>query len=60
MIFECSQTAGEMLRVAYDTECGTWHHLCDSANYGWDPDPMIPQFVIEVHFRKTEKKESLS
>ena len=48
MLFECSETAGEKLRVAYNTQRGTWHHVCDSADFGWDPDPLIPQNVIDI------------
>ena len=56
MLFECTQTAGEMLRVAYDREEGTRHHVCDSADYGWDPDPMIPQPVIDMHIDLTVRR----
>ena len=55
-LFECSDKPGEKLRVAYDGF--NWYHVCDSITQGWDPDPMIPQCVIDIHLslcRYTER-----
>ena len=56
ILFDCSDTAGEMLRVAYNIEASTWHHVCDSLEFAYDPDPMIPQQVIDIHLRSLTKK----
>ena len=50
VLFECSDSE-EMLRVAYDGY--SWYHVCDSATAGWDPDPMVPQSIINIHFSLT-------
>jgi hypothetical protein len=56
MLFECSEFPDDMLRVAYNTQMGTWHHVCDSASGGWDPDPFIPQNVIDIHLHAITPK----
>lgn len=55
-LFDVTQTTGEMLRVAYNLETSGWHHVCDSLNFRWDPDPMIPQNVIDIHLNTITRK----
>ena len=33
---------------AYNIDASTMHVLCDEVRDGWDPDPTIPQFVIDA------------
>ena len=60
MLFDLSETTGEMLRVAYNREDTSWYHVCDSETGAWDPDPQIPQPVIDMHFHAITQKASLS
>ena len=57
MLFDCSETPEEMLRVAYNIEASTWHHVCDVLECAYDPDPMIPQQVIDIHLSTITKKD---
>tara|TARA_B100001093_G_scaffold152768_1_gene145499 strand:- start:40209 stop:40397 length:189 start_codon:yes stop_codon:yes gene_type:complete len=48
-LYELKSEPRKRLRVAYNTDQWTFHLVCDAEETIWDPDPMIPQDVIEAH-----------
>ena len=56
MLIEASETAGEMLRFAYDTSTSEVFMVCDSAQVVFDPDTAVPQQVIDIHLDNITRK----
>ena len=55
-LVETSETAGEMLRFAYNEWTSMVYFVCDSAQLVFDPDTAIPQPVIDIHLENITRK----